>query len=106
MNRARLIALDRPAALRERMAEPLLEVVTDQGPATARALQEGPGVLEAAMFGRAVHVVVQNADLAQRELPRFLADRGLQPRTITPIRPSLEDVFVSLVRQEGGAVAG
>ncbi|MBI4502555.1 MAG: ABC transporter ATP-binding protein [Gemmatimonadetes bacterium] len=106
MNRARLIALDRPAALRQRMAEPLLEIATDQGPATARALQEAPGVMEAAMFGRAVHVVVQDAAAATVELPRFLANRGLTPRGIAPIRPSLEDVFVSLVRQEGGAVAG
>jgi ABC-2 type transport system ATP-binding protein len=106
MNRAKLIALDRPAALRDRMAEPLLEVATDQGPLTARALQQAPGVIEAAMFGRAVHVVVESADAARRELPVFLAGRGLPLRSITPIRPSLEDVFVSLVRQQGGAVAG
>jgi hypothetical protein len=32
-----------------------------------------------------------------RELPRFLADRGLALRRIEPIEPALEDVFVHLV---------
>jgi ABC-2 type transport system ATP-binding protein len=106
MNRGRLIALDSPAALRNRMSEPILEIATDAGPAAAQALQQAPGVLETAMFGRAVHVVVENADRATSELPAFLAARGLTAHHVTPVRPSLEDVFVALVRREGGAVAG
>src|SRR2546425_992658 len=106
MNRARLIALDRPADLRARMSEPLLEITTDQGPATAQALQQAPGVIEAAMFGRAVHVVVEDAAAATLTLPAFLAARGIACYGVAPVRPSLEDVFVSLVRREGGAVVG
>ena len=106
MNRGRVIALDRPAALRERMAEPILEVATENGPAAAQALQHAPGVIEAAMFGRAVHVVVEDAGAATRAIPEFLASRGIASEPPVPVRPSLEDVFVSLVRREGGAVAG
>jgi len=106
MNRGRLIALDRPAALREKMSEPILELAVANGPAAAQALQHGPGVVEAAMFGRAVHVVVGDAAQATDALPAFLAAQGIACERITPVRPSLEDVFVSLVRREGGAVAG
>ncbi len=106
MNRGRLIALDRPAALRARLTEPLLEIATDHGPAAAQALQHAPGVMEASMFGRAVHVLVEHADSAARELPAFLSARGVACHSITPVRPSLEDVFVSLVRREGGVVIG
>ena len=88
------------------MAEPILEVTTDVGPAAAQALQQAPGVIEAAMFGRAVHVVVTDAAAATESLPGFLSARGLSCRGIEPIRPSLEDVFVALVRREGGAVVG
>ena len=35
-----------------------------------------------------------------------VAARGLPVEAVTPVRPSLEDVFVALVRREGGAVAG
>ncbi len=106
MNRGRLIALDTPANVRRLMKEPLLEVVTADGPAVAQALQGAPGVAEAAMFGRAVHVAVENAADASASLPAYLASHGLRVERIHTIEPSLEDVFVALVRREGGAVAG
>jgi ABC-2 type transport system ATP-binding protein len=106
MNRGRLIALDRPATLRAQMSEPILELATDDAPAAAQALQGAPGVIEAAMFGRAVHVVVDDGARATATLPAFLRARGLTLHDVSPVRPSLEDVFVSLVRREGGAVAG
>ena len=106
MNRGRLIALDAPAALRSRMIEPILEIETAHGPAAAQALQAAPGVIEAAMFGRAVHVVVEDEASAVRTLPAWLESRGIACAAILPVRPSLEDVFVSLIRREGGAVIG
>ncbi len=106
MNRGRLIALDTPANVRRLMTEPLLEIATPHGPAVAQALQGQPGVLEAAMFGRAVHVAVDDAKAAAARLPALLAAKGLAAGRITPIAPSLEDVFVALVRREGGAVEG
>ena len=106
MNRGRLIALDSPKAIKARMTEPILEVRTSQGPAVAQALQGQSGIVEAAMFGRAVHVAVENAAAAAAALPGLLAARGLKVDSITPVRPSLEDVFVALVRREGGAVVG
>ncbi len=106
MNRGRLIALDRPAALRSKMAEPILELATDDGPTAVQELQHAPGVIEAAMFGRAVHVVVNDEAAARAALPGFLSARGLACERVTTVRPSLEDVFVSLVRREGGAVEG
>jgi drug efflux transport system ATP-binding protein len=106
MNRGRLIALDTPARVKGLMREPLLEIVTADGPGVAQALQGRPGVSEAAMFGRAVHVTVENAETAARDLPAFLASRRLPVERIHPIAPSLEDVFVALIRREGGAVAG
>ena len=106
MNRGKLIALDTPKAIKALMTEPLLEIRTAHGPAVAQALQGQPGVVEAAMFGRAVHVAVENAQAAAAALPALLAARGLDVTSVTPVRPSLEDVFVALVRREGGAVAG
>ena len=106
MNRGRIIALDRPAALRTTMTEPLLAIAADHGPAVAQALQGAPLVLEAAMFGRDVHVMVEDAAAAEEYLPVLLAGKGLPIRSIQAVRPSLEDVFVALVHREGGAVLG
>jgi ABC-2 type transport system ATP-binding protein len=106
MNRGRIIALDRPPALRMQMAEPILELTADNASAAARALQHQPGIIEAAMFGRAVHVVVEDVAAAEAFIPTLLSTHGIACTGIHPVRPSLEDVFVSLVRREGGAVAG
>jgi drug efflux transport system ATP-binding protein len=105
MNRGRVIALDRPAALRGRMTEPIFEVTAADGAAAAQALQRAPGVIEAAMFGRAVHVVCAHQDVGATLAP-FLAAHQVACRSVDPVRPSLEDVFVALVRREGGVVAG
>jgi ABC-2 type transport system ATP-binding protein len=106
MNRGRLIALDRPAALRSRMADPILELETPAGPEAVQALQQLPGVIDASMFGRRVHAVVHDAAQAMDALPRALRERKVPVSRVVPVRPSLEDVFVALVRREGGAVEG
>lgn len=106
MNRGRLIALDRPAALRAAMTEPLVTVTTPDAPAALAALRGLPGIHDLSLFGRELHAVVADAERAAPAIRAALTDAGLAVGAIAPIAPSLEDVFVSLVRREGGAVAG
>jgi ABC-2 type transport system ATP-binding protein len=104
MNRGRLIALDTPARLRASMREPILEVRTDDGPRAVEALRGAPGVLEVGLFGRAVHVAVEDVETARRAIVERLAAHGLVARAIVEVEPSLEDVFVARVRATGGAL--
>jgi ABC-2 type transport system ATP-binding protein len=106
MNRGRLIAMDSPASLRESMTEPILEIETDDAPRAVEALHGAPGVLEAAMFGRALHVVVREEAVGASTIPSVLSSAGRTCGTVRRVAPSLEDVFVSYVRREGGAVEG
>ncbi len=103
MNRGKLIALDRPAQLRAQLPEPLLEIQTQHSPQIVDALRGVPGVLEAGMFGRAVHVMVHNAARARGEIAEHLRAHGLGFADIQEIPPSLEDVFIARVHAEGGA---
>jgi drug efflux transport system ATP-binding protein len=106
LNRGRLIALDRPRALRTRVVEPILEVKTDDAPHAVEALLGVPGILDAAMFGRKLHVTVADLDEGMARVRQTLTSAGRHIERIVSIEPSLEDVFVSLVRAEGGARAG
>jgi ABC-2 type transport system ATP-binding protein len=105
MNRGRIVALDRPAALRTAMPSPLLEIETDNSASAVEALVGTEGVIDVGLFGRAVHVTVRDADAARAALPQRLAGRGIAVRGIALVEPSLEDVFVALVHASGGVLA-
>jgi len=106
LNRGRLIALDTPHALRDRVVEPILEVKADDAPGAVGALEGAADVLEVAMFGRALHVTVADEERGAESVRRALGAAGHRVDHIATVAPSLEDVFVSLVRAEGGAVIG
>jgi ABC-2 type transport system ATP-binding protein len=106
MNRGRLIAIGTPKGLRAEMDEPIFRVETNDAPRTVPALAGTHGVIDASLFGRALRVVVTDAAHAAQMLRERIEQAGLVCRSIERISPSLEDVFVSRVRNAGGAVAG
>ena len=59
--------------------------------------------MDAAVFGNALHLVVTDAAAAMPHIEKFLADRGITVSRIEKIRPSLEDVFVSLTTTRNAA---
>ncbi len=103
MNRGKVIAEGSPSELRSGFTEPLYELQTSNAPRAVEVLQHLPGVIEAAMFGRAIHVVADGPDVDATILGA-LQEAGLEPRALHRVQPTLEDVFVSLVRREGGAL--
>jgi len=103
MNRGSLIALDAPRALRRGMTEPILELAVEDAPKAVEVLKHTPGVIEAAMFGRSVHVTVRDAEQMRVNLPAALLAAGHAVNDVRDVLPSLEDVFVARVRAAGGA---
>jgi ABC-2 type transport system ATP-binding protein len=98
IDRGRLVALGTPGELRRSpLGGTLLLVECDPLGEAIAILERTPGVLEAAVFGDALHVMVPDAGAALRALPRELAARGVECRRIEVIPPSLEDVFVNRV---------
>jgi ABC-2 type transport system ATP-binding protein len=99
INRGRLVAIDTPAGLKERMTGALLLVAVPNAPAAMEALAGRPDILEAAMFGRSLHVAVSDVPTGSRAVTAALGEAGIQPSSVEPVEPSLEDVFVALVRR-------
>jgi drug efflux transport system ATP-binding protein len=103
MNRGRLIALDRPAAIKASMHEPLFDIETDSAVKAVEALKTAPGILHAGMFGRTVHAVAAAAPGAEERIRQALAVAGVAVVRLKRIEPTLEDVFISRVQAAGGA---
>lgn len=98
--RGKMVALGTPSELKQKSmkGELLLVDCEPLGPAV-EALQSALMVLDAAVFGSALHLVVEQAEEATPEVKKYLSERGVTVRRIEKIRPSLEDVFVSLTTE-------
>jgi ABC-2 type transport system ATP-binding protein len=95
--RGKIVALGTPSELkRDSMKGELLLVECEPLGAAVEALQSAPGVMDAAVFGKALHLVVADAVGAMPQIKKFLAEHGVAVSRMEQIRPSLEDVFVSL----------
>ncbi len=106
MARGRLIALDSPRALREAMDEPLFRAAAPDPAQAVHALAKDPRVVEAALYGRSVHILLTTGADAEARAEALAADPVFGLTGIQRVAPSLEDVFVAAVRRAGGVVEG
>jgi drug efflux transport system ATP-binding protein len=101
LHRGRIVALGTPDELREEhMPADVLEVATDRPVEALECLPRQPPIREAALFGSLLHVVVDDAATAAPHVRARLEAAGIRVDAVEPIRPSLEDVFVSLIEAQ------
>jgi ABC-2 type transport system ATP-binding protein len=100
--RGKIVALGTPTELkRDSMRGELLLVECEPLGEAMEALQKTPGVMDAAVFGNALHLVVEDAVAAEKEIRTALSRKSIKVNRIAPIRPTLEDAFVSLTTSRG-----
>jgi ABC-2 type transport system ATP-binding protein len=93
----RIVASGSPTDLKQRaMTGDLLAVECDRLGLALDLLRHAPEVIDAAVFGNALHVVVPDARASTPRLQTYLSQHGITVASMKSIRPSLEDVFVSL----------
>ncbi len=102
IQRGRLVASGSPQEIKEtQMHGQVLEVRCAQPEAAVLALR-APGLFdEVALYGAQIHVISADAAAQQALVAQTLAAAGVQVIAITPITPSLEDVFIASARREG-----
>jgi ABC-2 type transport system ATP-binding protein len=102
--RGKIVALGTPSELkRDSMKGKILLVECDPLGAAVEALQSAPDVMDAAVFGNALHLVVKDAAVVLPQLKSYLAKHNIAVTRMEEIRPSLEDVFVSLTTSREAA---
>jgi len=104
--RGRIVALGTPGELkRSSMKGELLLVECEPLGEAVEALQSAPELMDAAVFGNALHLVVAGAATAAPRIRRYLAERKIIVRRVEKISPTLEDVFVALTTGRGAEEA-
>ncbi len=106
ISRGRMIAKGTPAELKTIIPEDILEIRVEHPFEALEQLEDSGLVKDVALFGDTLHAVVDDADAATAAVGDFLAGRGLATTGISQVRPSMEDVFVSLVELEDRRSSG
>jgi ABC-2 type transport system ATP-binding protein len=105
INAGKLVALGSPGELRRReLGGILYEFDCAALGAALVALRQVPDVIDAAIFGDKLHVLLGPGGIAAN-LPPLLGRQGITAGPLRAITPSLEDVFVQLVSKPQAAAA-
>ncbi|OGP78626.1 MAG: multidrug ABC transporter ATP-binding protein [Deltaproteobacteria bacterium RBG_16_49_23] len=97
----KVITLGTPTELkRETLPRGVLEVECDPLIPALDLLKKTPWISEAAVFGDGLHVIGKEGMDLEQEMKTLFQRQGILLSRLEWIRPSLEDVFVSLVERE------
>ena len=97
----RIIALGTPSELKlKTLSQGVLEVECDPLVPALDLLKKEPWISESAVFGDGLHVIGKEGVDLEREINVLFQKHGILLKRMGWIRPSLEDVFVSLIEKE------
>ena len=101
MHRGLLIGLGSAAELKTALvSHTLMHLESTDVLESLRALEQCPEVVEAAVFGSGLHLMVRDAGAAESAVRTALAEHGIGIKRLAVIEPSMEDVFVAMIQQE------
>ena len=106
MDKGRILDLDTPAALKQKMVGTLLEVSAQPQRKAREVLSTLSAVRGVQIFGDLLHVVTGDVEAAEAQITRALKEESIELKSVAVRAVSLEDVFVSTIEneraQEGG----
>jgi ABC-2 type transport system ATP-binding protein len=100
----RLAAIGTTSEVKQVFAgRPIVEVRTPRATEAMRVLDEMPDIEKTSLFGTAVHAVLRSPELTPVMLADRLRQRAIEVRSVEPVAPSLEDVFLDVVEHAEAA---
>jgi len=99
----RIIAEGAPEEIKlDQMRGQVLEIDCTQPDVAIGVLRDFETFEEVALYGAQIHVVVEGVEAYRPRIAQALAEAGIEVRAMDVIAPSLEDVFISSVRNNVG----
>ncbi len=96
----RIVARGSPPDIKENvMHGQVLEIDCDQPEAAILALRQLGLFDEVALYGALIHVIAENGENYKPTIIRILRGEGIRVESVDLIAPSLEDVFVSSLKE-------
>jgi ABC-2 type transport system ATP-binding protein len=101
----RMLHCGTPNELKELMPGELLVVASPQARQVRDLVRTLPGISKALLVGDSIHIIVDQADRRKPEIAEALQTAKLGFEQIERLRPSIEDLFMSLLDQPTGSGA-
>lgn len=99
MDKGRIIKTDTPANIVRNFENHILCVYSNDNHTARNAAQEEDYVLDAYMLGEELHVVVEEQKYSEKLKEKFNL-KNITINSMEEINPSLEDVFVNIIKSE------
>jgi len=104
MNKGSLMIVDTPPNVKLRMKGTVIEIVCGEIRKALRVLKAMSQVIEVQAFGDRLNIVVQDPDRDSPLIQTTLQNEGIDLVDWRTIPPSLENVFVALMKEERSAI--
>jgi ABC-2 type transport system ATP-binding protein len=103
LHRGKFLFCDTPPRLKAQLGRSVLAVTSPEPRRLRDALEHAEGISTLVMTGDGVHVVVDNPERRIPEFKSLLTGAHIAFDEIITTLPSMEDLFVESVREQGGA---
>jgi ABC-2 type transport system ATP-binding protein len=101
LHEGRLLGLGTPAEVKALLPGAILEVRTPQARQLIQRLRSELAGLSAGLFGDRVHLVTRTLAETEREVRRVAQGAGIALAEAREVAPTLEDVFVAVIGEQG-----
>ena len=98
IHKGKILALDDPKRLKAASGREVFEVKVKNPRRWRQSLERLSGLLELEIFGDKLHLSFSKGEMEEQTLAGLLAQKGAAADSVRRILPSLEDLFISLVK--------
>jgi ABC-2 type transport system ATP-binding protein len=100
MNKGEIISIDEPKKIRESIHKEIIEIVSPDARKAYKLIQQNLSN-EVQLFGDRINVVVDNYEIESEGIENLLKQNDVMVESTRRIPPSLENVFIHLVKEAG-----
>ena len=98
MHQGKLLTQDRPDIARRSLGLPMIEVWSENARQVSGRIRQMRGVQEVSLYGDRLHITLEKKEMAPRVVSE-LKQGGIAIKDYREIVPSLEDVFIAMVKK-------
>lgn len=98
MHQGKIISINTPKKIKESINKKTLEIISDNIRASYKILLNNG--IEAQIFGDRINIMIDNYDIEYPAIEKILSSNSINILSKKLIQPSLENVFIHLIRNE------